>query len=216
MLQYMKVISANIGESKTLDYRGRKVTTGIFKYAVNKPIFLHTNGVANDKVIDLRYHGGVDKACYLYSSDHYKHWQKLYPDLHMQWGMFGENLSIEGLQENEINIGDIFQIGEAVVQATQPRQPCFKLEFRFFDKQIVKKFTDSGFAGVYVRVLEKGKVETGDKMRLIEKKSSLSIRKTFELLYANKFDTAVKIALENKYLADSCRKDLIKRWKDHL
>ena len=76
--------------------------------------------------------------------------------------MFGENLTVEGLHEDQINISDIFRIGTAVVQVTQPRQPCFKLEFRFNDNQIVKKFIGSGFSGVYVRVIKTGEVKMGD------------------------------------------------------
>ena len=151
----MKIISTNIGESRIIQWQGKEVETGIFKYPVNQPIFLGTDDVENDYVIDRRYHGGVDKACYLYSSDHYGYWQNLYPELEMPWGIFGENLTVEGLSEAQINIGDIFKIGDAVVQATQPRQPCFKLEFRFNSGEIVRQFVESGFSGVYVRVLEK-------------------------------------------------------------
>lgn len=213
----MKVISTNIGESKTINWNGKEVKSGIFKYPVNQAIFLDTEDVKNDNVIDRRYHGGKDKACYLYSADHYNYWQKLYPSLEMPWGIFGENLTIEGLNEAEVNIGDTFQIGEAVVQATQPRQPCFKLEFRFMNNQIVRQFVDSGFAGVYVRVLEKGNVKTGDEVKPIKKKNSLSIRKIYELLYTSELQKEnVKRAIEDPFLAESCRRDLLKRWGDEI
>ena len=212
----MKVISTNIGETKTIQWDGKEVSTGIFKYAVNEPIFLGTEDVEKDKVIDRRYHGGVDKACYLYSANHYKYWQNIYPKIEMPYGMFGENLTIESLNEAEVNIGNIYKIGETVVQATQPRQPCFKLEFRFHDKEIIRKFVDSGFSGVYVRVLEKGKICAGDKMELIDKKDSPSIQKVFEILYATKFDEAVKRAVNDPFIAASCKRDLLKRWGDFL
>ena len=111
----MKIISTNIGEPRVIKWRGKEVETGIFKFPVIQPIFLGTDDVENDHVIDRRYHGGTNKACYLYSSDHYGYWQKLYPELEMPWGIFGENLTVEGLNEAQINIGDIFKIGEAVV-----------------------------------------------------------------------------------------------------
>ncbi len=212
----MKIISTNTGESKTLEWKGKMVPTGIFKYPTTEPIVLGTEDVENDKVMDRRYHGGVDKACYLYSANHYKYWQKLYPALEMPWGMFGENLTVEGLQEAEVNIGNIYRIGETVVQATQPRQPCFKLEFRFPDKEIVRKFIDSGFSGVYVRVLEKGKIKAGDSMILIDKKDSLSIQKVYEFLYATDFDPLIEKAVSDPLLAESCKRDLLKRWKDQL
>lgn len=213
----MKIISTNIGEPKTIEWNGKMVQTGIYKYPVEKPIFLGLEDVENDHVIDRRYHGGIDKACYLYSADHYSYWKKFYPNLEMPWGMFGENLTVEGLHEAEINIGDIFKIGEAVVQATQPRQPCYKLGIRFGDQKMVKQFVDSGFAGVYVRVLEKGFVRTNDEMVLVEKKVSLSVMNVFELLYSPTFrKEAVGQAVNDVFIAESCRNDLLKRWGKYL
>lgn len=212
----MKIVSTNIAEPKTIRWKGKEVSTGIFKYSVDAPIFLEIEDVVSDKVIDRRYHGGVDKACYLYSADHYKYWQNIYPDIKMPWGMFGENLTVEGLHEAAVNIGDIYKIGETLVQATQPRQPCFKLEFRIPDKTIVQKFVASGFSGIYVRVLEKGKVKSGDKMLLIEKKEALSIQKVYELLYASEFNPLVEKAINDPFIAASCKRDLLNRWGNNL
>jgi MOSC domain-containing protein YiiM len=209
----MKIISTNIGESKTINWKGIEVETGIFKYPVNRPIYLGKEDVEKDNVIDRRYHGGIDKACYLYSSDHYTYWQNLYPTLDMPWGIFGENLTVEGLHEASINIGDIFKIGGAIVQATQPRQPCFKLEFRFNDNRIVRQFIESGFSGVYVRVIENGHVKTGDPIETIERKNSISIQKVYELLYTDKLQKeAVLKAVNDPFIAANCRRDLLKRW----
>ena len=212
----MKIISTNIGEPRIFVYRGKEVKTGLFKYPVNDSIFLGEEDVVNDNVIDRRYHGGKDKACYLYSADHYEDWRNIYPELDFTWGMFGENLTVKGLNEADINIGDVFQIGEAVVQATQPRQPCFKLEFRFNDPLIIRKFVDSGFSGVYVRVLKKGAVKTGDSMTKIDNVSSVSIRQVFEWIYASEFDPQVISAINDAYIAESCKKDLLKRWGEEL
>lgn len=213
----MKVISVNTGEARTIKWRGSEVSTGIFKFPVEQPIYLGNEDVENDSVIDRRYHGGIDKACYLYSADHYSFWKNLYPELEMPWGMFGENITVEGLEETQVNIGDTFEIGDAIVQATQPRQPCFKLEFRFPESDIVRQFVDSGFAGVYVRVLKIGHVKTGDELKLVEKKQSISIRRVYELLYTDVFDkTAVELAINNPLIAQSCKKDLLKRWGNLL
>jgi MOSC domain-containing protein YiiM len=210
----MQIVSTNIGEPRTFQHNGKEVITGIFKYPVETGIYLGLEDVDHDHVIDRRYHGGIDKACYLYSADHYLYWQERYPRLDLPWGMFGENLTVEDLQETEIHIGDIFRIGDALVQATQPRQPCFKLEFRFNDREIVRKFVDSGFPGVYVRVLESGKVKAGDTMELIEQKNSVSIQQVFEWIYASEFDPEVKRAINDPFIAASCKKDLLKRWGD--
>jgi len=212
----MKIISTNIGDPVTILWKGRAVKTGIFKHSVDEPIYLGSEDVVDDHVIDRRYHGGTDKACYLYSADHYSYWQNIYPELEMPWGMFGENLTVEGLHEAKVNIGDIYKIGETLVQATQPRQPCFKLEFRFHDNEIIQKFIDSGFPGVYIRVLEKGTVKTGDSMKLIEKKNSLSIQEVYKFIYANDFDPEISKAVNDPFIAESCRKDLLKRWGEYL
>ena len=213
----MKIISTNIGEPRIVNWKGKELKTGIFKYPVNHPIFLGSEDVENDHVIDRRFHGGIDKACYLYSADHYGYWKKLYPEPEMPFGIFGENLTVEGLHEAEINVGDTFKIGEAIVQATQPRQPCFKLEFRFNSDKIIQQFIDSGFSGVYVRVLEKGKVKSGDTMQRTERKNSLSIQKVYELLYTSEFQKeAVEMAVNDPFIAASCKKDLLKRWGDEL
>lgn len=213
----MRIISTNTGVAKAVEWNGKIVSTGIFKFPVQTPIYLGAEDVENDSVIDRKYHGGVDKACYLYSADHYSYWKQLYPTLEMPWGMFGENLTVEGLDESEINIGDTFEIGETIVQATQPRQPCFKLEFRFHNNEIVKQFVDSGFAGVYVRVLQKGHIKTGDELKLVEKKQTISIRRVYELIYTDEFDkVAVETAVNEPLIAQSCRKDLLKRWGNLL
>jgi len=152
----MQIISTNIGEAINIEWREKQIQTGIFKYGSEVPIFLGKEDVLNDQVIDRRYHGGADKACYLYSADHYSFWQNKYPNQDWQWGMFGENLTVRGLNESEIHIGDTYKIGEAVVQVSQPRQPCFKLGVRFDDQAIVDKFWISDFPGVYVRILKIG------------------------------------------------------------
>ena len=212
----MKVISTNIGEPRIFQHRGKEVETGLFKFPVEEALFLGHEDVEKDHVMDRKHHGGVDKACYLYSADHYPYWQKKYPELNFNWGMFGENLTVEGLYEAEVNIGDVFEIGEAVVQVTQPRQPCFKLEFKFNDREIIRKFVDSGFSGIYVRVLKSGFVRTGDIMTRIEQKNSVSIQKVFEWIYASDFDPEVKLAINNPFIAGSCKKDLLKRWGDSI
>lgn len=158
----MIVVSTNIGNKKDVIWRNQTVTTGIFKTAVSEGVFLDIEDVKGDSVIDRRYHGGEEKACYLYSLDHYAFWQNKFPDLTWGHGMFGENLTVEGLDERNIRVGDVFTIGDAKVQVTQPRQPCFKLGIRFNNQSILKDFIETTFSGVYVKVLSPGLVEKGD------------------------------------------------------
>jgi MOSC domain-containing protein YiiM len=208
----MHIVSTNIGESATIEWHGQEVQTGIFKYEVDIPIFLGKEDVSNDHVLDRRYHGGVDKACYLYSAEHYSYWQDKYPDSKMPWGMFGENLTLAGLDESVIRIGDQFRIGEALVQVSQPRQPCFKLGFRFGDQSVVGEFWNSLFPGVYVRVLQSGNVKKGDEFILIERNpDSLSIADVFSIFSINRQNwELIQKAIMEPYLAESCRRDIQK------
>ncbi len=208
----MKVVSTNIGEPTIIIHNGQEVKTGLFKFPIDEAIFLGNEDVVNDHVMDRKHHGGADKACYLYSADHYKYWQKIYPELEFTWGMFGENLTVEGLHEADINIGNVYQLGEALVQVTQPRQPCFKLISRFKDREIVRKFVDSGFPGVYVRVLKNGYVKSGASMKLVEQNNSVSIQQVFKWIYADEFDPNVSKAINEPLIAASCKRDLLKRW----
>ena len=208
----MKIISTNIAKPTTIEWQGQKVETGIYKYAVNNPIFLGFEDVVNDHVIDRRYHGGSDKACYLYSADHYPFWQNKYPNQDWKWGMFGENLTVSGLSESEIRIGDRFQIGDAVVQVTQPRQPCFKLGVRFGDQSVVSDFWMLPYPGVYVRVLLPGEVKTGDEIIRIESNpESLSVSQVFSIFRSNNENQELmQKAIAEPFIAESCRRNIEK------
>ncbi len=150
----MEIISTNIGQRKTVTLNGKRYETGIFKYSVNHHLQLGKLDVHGDNVIDRKYHGGIDKACYLYSEDHYPYWKNNYPELDWKHGMFGENLTVKNSNEKKIYIGDTYEVGSSIIQVSQPRQPCFKLGIRFKNQSITKKFIDYGYSGVYFRVIK--------------------------------------------------------------
>ncbi len=208
----MKVISVNIGNPCLVEWRGQQISTGIYKYPVNVPVFLGETDVESDHVIDRRYHGGIDKACYLYSADNYSFWKVKYPNLTWQWGMFGENLTVEGLDESFVRIGDQFCVGKAVVQVSQPRQPCFKLGIRLGNQASVDDFWNLPYPGVYLRILSPGFVQEGDHFELIKSNpDSLSVAEVFSLFRKNRFNTElIQKAVNDPFLAASCRKDLQK------
>jgi MOSC domain-containing protein YiiM len=208
----MRVLSANIGKKREINYHGKIVETGIFKEPVEEEIVLEKEDVLGDDVIDRRYHGGVDKACYLFSELHYGYWQEIYPDLDWKYGMFGENVTLSEMNEADIYIGDIYTLGTALVQVTQPRQPCFKLNARFKSDSLVKEFIKHGFSGVYLRVLKEGTVRKGDEMILKERlQSQFSIFDIFHLLYHKESNREnIDLAIQIESLAASCRKDLSK------
>jgi MOSC domain-containing protein YiiM len=210
----MKVVSVNIGERKGVKYRGKTVQTGVFKKPVTHPIILGKFDVEGDAVIDRRYHGGEFKACYLYSADHYEFWKNKYPDLEWEYGMFGENITVEGLNEKEIQIGDIFYLGDCRVRVTQPRQPCFKLGLRFGSQTIVKAFSQAPFPGVYVSVIEEGTVKIGDNFSLSERlHDTIGLLDVYELIYTKTPNQeALDFALDFQFLPENVKETLRKRF----
>ncbi len=208
----MKVISTNIGHPTPIVWNGKQTTTGIYKHPVAEPLFLETESVAKDTIADRKVHGGVFKACYLFSSDQYPYWKEKFPHLEWDWGMFGENLTIEGLDESKLKIGNIYRLGGALVQITQPREPCYKLGIRFGTQNILKDFIDHGFPGTYVRILEVGKVSKGDTMELAEEaKSTLTTQEFYRLLFSReKNPEHIKLAMANTALPIEKRERLEK------
>lgn len=209
----MKIISTNLGNPTKIVWNGKETTTGIYKYPVDEPILLESTDVQGDTVVDRKHHGGIYKAAYLFSSDRYAYWKEKYPHLEWNWGMFGENLTVEGLDESQIRIGSTYQLGSALVQITQPREPCYKLGIRFEDQNIIKQFIDHGFPGTYVRILEPGAVKTGDVMELVKtSESPLTVKQFYDLLYAKtKNNDVLQLALKNQAIPISKREKL-KKW----
>jgi MOSC domain-containing protein YiiM len=164
-----KILSVNVSLPKELDYEGQKVRTGIFKEPVEGRVRLRTLNLDGDKQADLTVHGGPDKAVYAYPIEHYDYWRRLFTNIEMSNGMFGENLTVDGLKESEVSIGDVFQIGTSKVIATQPRMPCYKLGVKFGRMDILKMFLASGRSGIYFKVLEEGEVGAGDTIEQIRK-----------------------------------------------
>jgi len=157
----MRVVSVQVGLPKAVKWRSETVRTGIFKEAVEGPVRLRTYGLEGDGQADPKYHGGIDKAVYSYAKEHYDWWtQNGRPGL--THGMFGENLTIEGLDESSVSVGDRFRIGTTLLEYTGPRVPCFKLAIRFEDPKIVKEFKDAGREGLYFKVVEEGELRAGD------------------------------------------------------
>ena len=114
----MKIIATNLGEPKEIVYKNKKVTTVIFKFPVNVPIFLDAEKVKNDAICDNKWHGGVLQAVYAYSAKHYDFFKPNFPELDWQFGIFGENLTVDDLDETNIHVGDTFNVGEAILEAT--------------------------------------------------------------------------------------------------
>ena len=164
----MKLISVNVGLPRIVRSNGEPVSTGIFKEPVAGRVVLRSLNLDGDRQADLSVHGGPSKAVYVYPSEHYDYWKRELPEMELPWGMFGENFTTAGLFESELNIGDKFRVGSAVVMVTEPRMPCYKLGIRFNRSDIIKRFLASGRTGFYFAVLQEGEVGVGDPIELIE------------------------------------------------
>ena len=158
----MKLLSVNVSQPKEVSYNGKRIRTGIFKEPVSGQTMMRRLNLDGDGQGDPSVHGGVHKAVYVYPVEHYEYWKRELGRNDLTYGKFGENLTVEGLLEETVHIGDVFRIGEALVEVSQPRVPCFKLGIKMRDPQIVKPFLESKRVGFYVRVLEEGKVGAGD------------------------------------------------------
>ncbi len=157
----MIVESLNIGLPKRETCNGKEMTTGMYKKPVSQAVFLHALGFEGDGVGDPKNHGGADKALCVYSLDHYPYWEQTLGTKLPSAAAFGENLSVSHLKEEDVCIGDVFQLGTALVQVSQPRQPCSKLSARYGRSDFIQLVANSGHTGFYFRVLKEGLVEPG-------------------------------------------------------
>ncbi|MEP6636189.1 MAG: MOSC domain-containing protein [Acidobacteriota bacterium] len=165
----MKILSINVGRPRLVVWNEQTVSTGIYKEPVQGRVMLRTLNLDGDRQADLTVHGGPTKAAYAYAAEHYSYWRKELPDIKLPWGMFGENFTTEGLEEETVNIGDRFRLGSAEVMVTEPRLPCYKLGIKFRRNDILKKFLASGRTGFYFSVQREGEVTAGDEIELLSR-----------------------------------------------
>ncbi|KFB09898.1 MOSC domain-containing protein [Nitratireductor basaltis] len=195
----------------TLKTLGPKASpTGIFKEPVKGPVAVGSEGLSGDHQGDRRVHGGPEKAIHLYPSVHYASWVTEYPHLEsqMQPGSFGENISVGCMDEGDVCLGDRFRLGTAVVEFSQGRQPCWKLNARFLEPRLAKAVQDTGRTGWYFRVIEPGTVSAGDALELVERPhGSWSLARVTRLFYVDQlnYDALEELAAIAS-LAESWRK----------
>ena len=158
----MKVLSISVGLPREAEWKGKMVSTAIYKEPVSGPVLLGRLNLEGDRQADLSVHGGPTKVVYTYPSEHYDFWRSELPEMELAWGAFGENFTTEGLEEESVHIGDVFQLGTTRLVVTEPRMPCFKLAIRFGRADIVKRFLHSQRSGFYFGVEQEGTVKAGD------------------------------------------------------
>jgi MOSC domain-containing protein YiiM len=209
----MKLLSVNVSPPMEVMHRGKTVTTGIFKEPVNHRVMLRTMNLDGDGQADLIAHGGIYKAAYVYSIENYDYWKQELGRTDFAFGQFGENFTVEGMPEDEIHVGDVFRVGGALVEVTQPRVPCYKLGIRMGLSQFVKMFLASCRVGFYLRVLEEGEVGAGDVFdRVRTDPERMSVREICRLLYFDPENLrGAKKALHIRALSPGWRRSFVER-----
>lgn len=213
-MHQIQIQSLNVGKPRDLQFGKKEVSTGINKKPVAKPVYLSKLNFEGDGQADLVNHGGHDKAVCAYPSEHYPFWEEeLGKPLEMS--AFGENLTLRGLTEDELCIGDSFQIGEAVIQVSQPRQPCFKLSLIHERKDMPVLIQDKGYTGFYFRVLKEGIVSPSDELVHISRPAlAITVTEANRLMHHDKGDLeGIQTILEVDELSGSWRKTFLKRLK---
>jgi MOSC domain-containing protein YiiM len=186
--------------------------SGIFKRPVAGPVLLAKLGLNGDEQADRRYHGGADKAVNVYPQEHFAYWEeKLGQPL--EPGAFGEDFSTRGLVEDETCIGDTYQVGAAVVQVTQPRQPCWNLASKHHEPELVRWVIESRKTGFYMRCLKPGSVQAGDLIKLVNRPANrVTISEANRIMIDAKHDlAAINRLLAVTELSDACRSELARR-----
>ncbi|HEY7682933.1 MAG TPA: MOSC domain-containing protein [Gemmatimonadales bacterium] len=148
---------------------GRACRTSIHREPVSAPVRVGFLGLEGDRVADPRYHGGPDKALLAYGASHYPVWRERLGVEEMGPGGFGENLAVEGLDESAVRVGDVWSVGTAVLQVSEPRAPCWKLARRWKLKELPKLVQETGWGGWYLRVLREGEVASGDQIQRVQR-----------------------------------------------
>jgi len=179
----MRVLSVNVSEPIAAPYKGKTVVTGIYKNPVRGPVSARKTNIDGDRQAGLDNHGGVDKAAYVFPSEHHTYYQKGLGQDGFQFGHFGENLTTEGMLESSVHIGDRFLIGTAIFEVSQPRTPCFKLAMRLAAPDVIRLMLDSGKTGFYLRVIQEGVIEPSEVSPEFVNENAPSVEEIHNLLF---------------------------------
>ena len=207
----MRVLGIFVGKPRELVWRSQVIQTSIFKEPIKgSSVRVFKTHIDGDMASDLKVHGGEYRVVYTYSSLHYEYWWRELGKTPQDfpYGSVGENLVVENMNENDIDIGDHIRIGDVVLEAQDPRGPCFKLGIRLGDESMVKRFLDSGRLGIYYRVVQEGEMKLGDSVEVV-KRSHTGVRSVQLLaLRKNPDKEKLKKVLDLPTLSPQTRKKL--------
>ena len=182
----MRIVALCVSMPKTIQHRGRDVSTGIFKTPVEGPHMVRMTNIDGDRQADLTVHGGRNKAVYAFPSEHYPFYQDLFAQEPYGFGQFGENLTTEAMHESDVRIGDRYRVGEVVFEVSQPRSPCFKFGIKMGSPRAIKACLTSGKTGFYFRVLSEGMIQSGDTIqREFRDDNAPSVEEVHRLYYSS-------------------------------
>ena len=211
MAEY-EVMAVSVGEPQAVPYHNTVVETAFIKQPISEPVYLSSFNFEGDRQADQKNHGGRDKALLGYCFDHFSYWKEQ-TGMTFQPSAFGENITVKGLTEEILCIGDIYQLDDAIVQVSQPRTPCYKIAARYGLKEMPLLVEQTGYTGFYFRVLKEGMVNPQPKLTLLEKgtedmpiikahriihNKKASKEELEQLLYTPALATSLQAALKKK------------------
>lgn len=165
-----RILTLCVGQAKTLHAGSKEIETAFLKHPVEGPVRLSIEGLPGDEHV-YHTHGGPDRALLTYPLSHYAYWREVHGVDLSEYSAFGENFTTDGLTEDEVHIGDIFEVGSAKVQVTQSRHPCYKIGARYSVPQLTLTVMQNGYTGIFYRVLEAGDVTVGNTLTLLDRES---------------------------------------------
>ena len=206
------IISLHIGRPRSFQLEGSTVKSSFERKSVEGSVPLLASGFEGDEVADKKAHGGPDKAVCVYPHEHYRHWKRRLGTL-LEPPAFGENLTTRGLKESSVCIGDIYRVGGALVQVTQPRAVCKKPGAKHGEPRLTRWMIKTGFTGFYAACIEPGLVAGGDPIELVERGSGgFTVEEANRLMYRDRRDReAIRALLEVDALSDDWRYSLLQR-----
>ena len=213
-----KVLSVQIGKIKIIpddSFKEKKWETGSYKEPVDFPLDVKFDGVVGDEISDLVYHGGVNKVIFANSAENYIQWCEYLECESLEFGALAENITISNIKEEDVYVGDVHKIGTAILEVSQPRQPCWKISKKHNNETFKKNIHDTRRTGWYYRVLQEGQISKNDDVELAKRlNNSISIFDANEIMYnPKKNEDITKKLIDIDELGEQFKNNLISKYK---
>ena len=188
------ILSVNVGTPREFDYRGRPARSAIWKTPVRGRVAVRGVNLEGDDQADREAHGGTDKAVYAYAVEDTRWWEKEI-GRPLEFGVFGENLTVEGIDVNDARVGERWRVGSTLLEVSEPRIPCWRLGVRMNDARFLRRFTEEMRPGAYLRIVSEGELGAGDEIRVVERPAAeLTVRDVFRIYTRDRHEAGRLIA----------------------